>query len=590
MKKLFAAPPFSVIISLFSNYSMRKRLSQLLVFFLTLVLSAFVFARPAQADIFDWIRSIFSAPEAAQNYQESIQSGNVNNEVHTSEVSTNFTNWLNVQMLGGGVMAEAGGASPEEVSQAEKLYGRGVLGSLQDGIVAMYTPPASGQTYVADLIYNSKLVPQAQAQGLGFASLDPILDTWKIFRNVSYLFFVVIFLVIGFMIMFRSKVGQAAITAQQAIPNILVALLAVTFSYAIAGLMIDLMYLVMYMIAGLMQGGSDMITKNLLGLAGEIMSTNSWSRSQLAVQAMMDDFLGLGVLGDAIAWLSSLAAATIVGIAIIIAVFKIFFELLKTYITVIIQVVFAPIVLMVGAIPGKNTFAGWIKNLAGSLAMWPVVLICLLLNSTLTSSLNGLTDFTVGSAYGGGFMPPFLLGNGQGEIIPVLIGIGILLVIPEIMKQVKKAMGVEDGVFGNLVGAAAKQLRYGELALPYASGGLNSITAGAGGLAHTIANKGSLLRRDGLSADALRETWKNMYEGYETKDRKGRVVQKAGIREGFGKGREWGEGARVTIDRGLSGQLFEAETIEKSLSKMLSKPGDKKPDESGPKPENQVPG
>jgi hypothetical protein len=41
------------------------------------------------------------------------------------------------------------------------------------------------------------------------------------------------------MIMFRTKVGQAAITAQQAIPNVVIAMLAVTFSYAIAGLMID---------------------------------------------------------------------------------------------------------------------------------------------------------------------------------------------------------------------------------------------------------------------------------------------------------------------------------------------------------------
>jgi hypothetical protein len=52
-----------------------------------------------------------------------------------------------------------------------------------------------------------------------------------------------------------------------------------------------------------------------------------------------------------------------------------------------------------------------------------------------------------------------LVGQGQANIIPVILGIGILLVIPEIMQQVKKAMGVEEGVFGQLAGAALKQTK-----------------------------------------------------------------------------------------------------------------------------------
>ena len=36
---------------------------------------------------------------------------------------------------------------------------------------------------------SAHIIPKAQAQGLGFASLDPILEGWKQFRNVAYLFF-----------------------------------------------------------------------------------------------------------------------------------------------------------------------------------------------------------------------------------------------------------------------------------------------------------------------------------------------------------------------------------------------------------------
>jgi hypothetical protein len=59
----------------------------------------------------------------------------------------------------------------------------------------------------------------------------------------------------------------------------------------------------------------------------------------------------------------------------------------------------------------------------------------------------------------GGFMPPFLLGSGQGEVFPALVGIGILLVIPEIMKEAKKKLGVTEGIMGSLAGAGFKRLK-----------------------------------------------------------------------------------------------------------------------------------
>ena len=146
---------------------------------------------------------------------------------------------------------------------------------------AMYThPPAHTATYVADLVRSSGLATPAYAQGLGFASLDPILNLWKIFRNVAYFFFIVILIVLGFMIMFRQKIsGQAAVTAQQAIPSVVVSLILVTFSYAIAGFMVDLMYVLMYLIIGLFSGittqlgdtgvpASQLINFNIVDLSG----------------------------------------------------------------------------------------------------------------------------------------------------------------------------------------------------------------------------------------------------------------------------------------------------------------------------------
>src|SRR6185369_5532352 len=112
--------------------------------------------------------------------------------------------------------------------------------------LALTNPPVSSREYIADLMQTvgHPFAQTAYAQGLGFSSLSPILGLWKIFRNIAYFFFIVIFVFIGFMIMIRSKIGsQAAVTVQQALPKLVVSLILVTFSYAIAGLLLDLMYL-----------------------------------------------------------------------------------------------------------------------------------------------------------------------------------------------------------------------------------------------------------------------------------------------------------------------------------------------------------
>jgi hypothetical protein len=448
---------------------MRKNISRLFIFVLTFLLAWSVTIKPAQASIWDWIKAQFQSQEASENMKTSLTQEGVSGEKHVTETTSNLMNVINLHVLGS--------PTDEDTSTTNGMLresvGPGLISVVNSGIVAMYDPPASSTTYVADLLQNAKIIPQAQAQGLGFASLDPILDAWKNFRNVAYLFFVVIFLVIGFMIMFRAKIGQAAITVQQAIPSIIVALLAVTFSYAIAGLLIDLMYVVMYGLITLFGNEShDLISGNIFTLVGA-MFDKFGSTVMDAMENLMQGLLGQGVVTAALSWLSSLSAIMIIGLAILISVFKIFLELLKSYISIILQVVFAPIILMVGAIPGKNTFMSWVKNLTGNLLIWPLTLICLLVNRMLTSSGYSFNDSNVG-----GFMPPYLLGSGQGAAFPALVGIGILLVIPEIMKEAKKKLGVEEGIMGSLAGAALKQIQG---ATPIGSKAIGTVGGSAGG-------------------------------------------------------------------------------------------------------------
>jgi len=403
----------------------------------------------------------------------SITQEGVSSEKHVTETSSNLLNVINLHVLGAPTSEDATASS-----MLRESVGPGLISVVNSGIVAMYEPPASSRTYMADLLQNAKIIPEAQAQGLGFSSLDPVLETWKSFRNIAYLFFVVLFLVIGFMIMFRAKIGQAAITVQQAIPSVIVALLAVTFSYAIAGLLIDLMYVIMYMLAALFDGGQELITGNFFTLVGLIF-TDFWDNMSTAVESFMSGLLGHEFF--ALEWLSTLSATVIVGLAILIGTFKIFFELLKSYISIILQIVLAPVILMVGAIPGQNSFMSWIRNLVSNLVMWPLVMICLLINRMLTQGTYG----------SGGFIPPFLIGASQAETMPILVGIGILLVIPEIMKEAKKKMGVEEGIVGNLVGAATGRIKEafplgGRVGLGTSGAAIGGAMGGAGGVIRSL--------------------------------------------------------------------------------------------------------
>jgi hypothetical protein len=112
--------------------------------------------------------------------------------------------------------------------------------------------PISGLGYVNTLV--NKLSPistvKAAENGYGFTVAQSVIDLWRLTRNLSYSLIVLATIVIAFMIMFRVKINpQTVISIQSAIPKLIVTLVLITFSYAIAGLLIDIMYLVIAFIS-----------------------------------------------------------------------------------------------------------------------------------------------------------------------------------------------------------------------------------------------------------------------------------------------------------------------------------------------------
>jgi len=143
-----------------------------------------------------------------------------------------------------------------------RLAGEGCTNNPKDGDINVYkslaggtaqliampilNPPASSINWVSQGLAKAGFIPKIYAaEGIGFASIRPLMDLWKAFRDVAYMILVLVIVTIGFMIMFRTKIHpQTVVSVENALPKIVMALIYITFSFPIAGFMIDLMYVV----------------------------------------------------------------------------------------------------------------------------------------------------------------------------------------------------------------------------------------------------------------------------------------------------------------------------------------------------------
>ncbi len=335
------------------------------------------------------------------------------------------------------------------------------------------TPPANTAEYIADIGRDAGFIKTAYAEeGMGWNQLNSIMQLWKTFRNIAYIIFIIIFVVIGFMIMFRSKIGgQALLTIQSALPNIVVTLLLITFSYAIASLMVDLIYVSIYVLVGLFSTAgvidgatgaqsaiSSFMNQNVLGLGWNSI----WGGEGMVASAAeaVGDIAGDIIKSTFIETISSTLATLIFGVALLIATFRVFFQILIAYIGIILQVIFAPILLLANAMPGSKAFANWIKNLFANVAIFPVVALMFILAAALTgSSDNEMGIKAIGGATGNSFQVPFL-NSVSASSFGALIGFGVLMMMPKVIELVQKALKVESPMAG-MMGAAMEPIKGG---------------------------------------------------------------------------------------------------------------------------------
>lgn len=403
---------------------------------------------------------------------------------------TNVTNFFNISLWGPTTQSLQASEGPGAIPKLSSIVG---------GMIS--EPPVSSKEYFADLGTNLGLLPAtpAYAQGIGWKALSPLLPIWKAFRNIAYLAFVIIFVVVGFMIIFRAKLNpQTVVSLQAALPNIVVTLLLVTFSYAIAGLMVDLIYIGLYLIVGVFKMGGliinpqylvDLITtQNPFGLIHHGAKVGSWTSLIMEGPAKaIQDTINLGILGfqstdKTLGWFTGGLIKLMISVAVLFSLFRLFFSLLMSYLSIILSVIFAPINLLFNALPGSDAFMGWLKNLFANVIVFPAVAALFIIAAVLIGPQNfdssmraACNSATIDSGSkisnnpwcveeGVGFYPqiegnqevwspPLMaIGGNQANNFQGLIALGMIMMAPQVLAMIKKLMKVESPVnFGGTV-------------------------------------------------------------------------------------------------------------------------------------------
>ncbi len=336
-------------------------------------------------------------------------------------------------------------------------------------------PPVSSQEYFADLGRNFGIVKPAYAQGIGFKGLSNLLPLWKAIRNLAYILFIVVFLATGLAIMFRVKLDpKTVVTIQNAIPKLIIALILVTFSYAIVGLLIDFIYLIIYLGVLALQGPIEASGSSVVYQQGYFTSLNFLEGVGLVFRGGLQSLFatvggtaGTGIILSLVGIIGALVSLPLIGAVIaalpvlifaLIALFlviKLLFALILCYISVIISVIVAPLQIMAGALPGSSTgFSSWFKNLLANILVFPAVALFLLIGSLLVGALPGSSRAV---AFGPSWVPP-VLGTSGGSLT-VFIGFGMLMLVNKIPEMIKAAFKMKPAGYGTAIGEAFGPVR-----------------------------------------------------------------------------------------------------------------------------------
>ena len=478
---------------------LNRRDTRVLPKFSTLIVVAFISL--TALTLFNFVQHSFAIDNILKTYQDNNKAGNnldyIISEMNKGKIS-NTANTL---------MGEFKFNSDGSFSLSNWMPG-GIIGASNKYIGQLYTPPASGIEYIASLKDEFLGIQPAYAQGVGYVGLQPLLPIWQGMRNAVYVISSFFFIILGFMIMLRVKISpQATVTIQNAIPQLVTTLILVTFSYAIAGLLIDASYVLQGMamtiifpaaapgslsnwaltilgkvplIGSFVPSFENLVSPTIQTTLGALIvpSIATFALGSVAGAAIGATIGAIGgpagsiVLGLGFGSLAAIVIIIIIAIAIIFWLFKFALGLFKCYATLLFKIIIGPLEIGMGAFPNsKLNFSSWAMDVIANLAVFPISFCLIVLANQIIFSMmnnapltmvqifnmltNGLGNFT-GIANAGIWLPSLLTGTATipGSVIATgAIGLSTLMLLSKLPDMIPQyVFMLKPSPWGNAIG------------------------------------------------------------------------------------------------------------------------------------------
>lgn len=244
-------------------------------------------------------------------------------------------------------------------------------------------PPANMALFIRDLKHDSLISNEAYAAESSGVFLS-ILGIWKGIRNVSYGLLAAIMIINTVLIGMRHKVNpQTVVTAQAAIPRIVLAAILITFSYAIAAFFEQLI-----------GGGLD----SPLVRVAQYFVQGATSTPQIPTACQSLQGVGTTVIGnvncnmnivDAIFQGITVAISLIIMVVLsfimmVVFLFVFAFVYISKYLELLLLTIAAPFIFAISAIPGQEHWIiDWFKKMLVIVLTIPVMVFLLSLGFQL---------------------------------------------------------------------------------------------------------------------------------------------------------------------------------------------------------------
>jgi hypothetical protein len=335
---------------------------------------------------------------------------------------------------------------------------------------------ASGVDEVKYVASKFNIASPAYAQGLGYDKLGigTIRGLWIATRNMAYLIAVVILIVAGFMIIFRTKISaQASVTIQMVIPRLVISLVLVTFSYAIVGFVIDMVYVIITAVLGLLS-----FTESVTGITIFNPSTGGLQTAITQLTGNFDfvgHFLGVYIVISILCILAVIivpivliptvagpvvwaALAPVVGFLLGFFVWSIYVwarilgQLIVAYISLMLLTIAGPIMIIMDILPtSPGGFKKWFLCIVGNASVFVTyallsIFIFMFFDNTTGGGFfgtnpTGFANDTTSTHIRSGFDLPLFPGTGypRGMILQYLIFMGFFSMVPNIVNSVRNS-------------------------------------------------------------------------------------------------------------------------------------------------------